>query len=334
MIAELYILAAFILDSILGDPVYPLHPIRLVGILIAKGENLFRRITPWQFLNGLAMALFIILFTWGFATLLLRGATYIDSLYGVPLLYSLFSLYLLYSCLALHDLCKESRKIYTLLEDGSLDRARQALSMIVGRDTATLSEKEIVRAAVETVSENFVDGILSPLIYAAIGGAPLALAYKAINTLDSMVGYKNERYILFGRPSARIDDAANFIPARLSPLFIAAGGLLLNITSDRSISPIRALTIAIRDGQKNPSPNSGISEAATAGALGIELGGTNYYQGKTSHKQIIGDRRKELSREDILRANRLVILASISALFFVLVLSIIAREFLIPKIFF
>jgi adenosylcobinamide-phosphate synthase len=179
-------------------------------------------------------------------------------------------------------------RVYRALEKEDVDSARKNLSLIVGRDTHSLDKQDIIRATIETVSENTVDGIISPLFYAFIGGAPLALAYKAVNTLDSMVGYKNERYKDFGWASAKIDDWANFIPARLSIMFLPVACWLAGKNG------LNSWKLVWRDGKKNPSPNSGIPQAAVAGALGIQLGGMNFYNSIPSPKLLIGDRLNSL----------------------------------------
>ena len=179
----------------------------------------------------------------------------------------------------------------------------------MGRDTAQLNEKDIIRAAIESLSENTVDGIISPIFYACIGGAPLAMAYKAVSTLDSMIGYRNEKYIDLGWFSARLDDAANYIPARLSVVLIALAALFLYPRR-----ALRAFKTGIRDGHKSPSPNSGYAEACFAGALGIQLGGGSTYGGRLSHKPLLGTHEQEIQSSDILKAIRLLWLASAEAL--------------------
>jgi adenosylcobinamide-phosphate synthase len=207
---------------------------------------------------------------------------------------------LCWSCLAARSLHRESKLVADALVRGDLAEARRYLSYIVGRDTANLEEEEIWRAVVETVAENTSDGVIAPLFYLMIGGPVLGLAYKAVNTLDSMVGYKNERYLLFGRASARFDDLANYIPARLSGLLIGLAAPFLGL-------PVkRAWEIMRRDGRNHSSPNSGIPEAAVAGALGVRLGGTNFYGGVPVEKPTIGDPLTPLSFDAWKRAVRLM----------------------------
>jgi len=186
--------------------------------------------------------------------------------------------------------------VYRALKEDNLELARERVSRIVGRDTRDLDEEEIVRATIETISESTVDGIISPLFYAVLGGAPLAMAYKAVNTLDSMVGYKSEKYLQFGWFSAKLDDMVNYIPARISIVLIPIASLIVRQRG------LMALKIIFRDGKKSPSPNAGIPEAGFAGALGIQLGGINFYQGVKEYRPILGEKLKKKSPKDILKA--------------------------------
>ena len=200
---------------------------------------------------------------------------------------------IIYTALSIKDLGVESLAVFNALKKGDMDRARMFLSKIVGRDTANLDEREIIRATVETIAENIVDGIISPLFYAFLGGASLVMTYKAINTLDSMVGYKNKRYINFGWAAAKIDDITNFIPARLSIIFLVLASWI------SGYNPINTWNITMRDGRKNPSPNSGLPEAAVAGALGVRLGGLNYYNSIATEKPYIGNNINQLNKSHI-----------------------------------
>jgi adenosylcobinamide-phosphate synthase len=228
------------------------------------------------------------------------------------------SSFLLYTAFAAKDLKVESMEVFRALKDRDLNRARKKLSMIVGRDTNNLSEPEIIRASVETVAENTVDGIISPLFYAFLGGAPLALAYKAVSTLDSMVGYKNERYMNFGWASARLDDLANFIPARISILLLPVASFL---TGKDGINSWR---VVLRDGRKNPSPNSGIPEAAIAGALRVQLGGVNFYNSVASSEPVIGDSLNTLEAGHIKESIRISHISSALLLLIGIFLSYLA----------
>jgi adenosylcobinamide-phosphate synthase len=191
-------------------------------------------------------------------------------------------------------------KIYRLLEAGDGETAKKELSMLVGRDTRDMTRPEIARACVETVAENSVDGLIAPLFFAAIGGGPLALAYRAVNTCDSMVGYRNARYEQFGKASARLDDAANFIPARIAIPLVALAALFLKLDAKG------ALHIGLRDRLKHPSPNSAHAEAAFAGALGVQLGGLSHYGGVPKEKPMLGDARMPLEPDHIARSVRLL----------------------------
>ena len=221
------------------------------------------------------------------------------------LAYFIVNTILIYTTLATKCLKDESVKIYKVLKTGDLEKSRIQLSYIVGRDTTNLNEKEIVRATVETVAENTVDGIIAPLFYGFIGGAPLAMAYKAVNTLDSTVGYKNDKYYYLGFASAKIDDIANYIPARLGVILLSLGSLFAGFNFKD------ALKIGIRDRKNHKSPNCAFSEGAVAGALGIQLGGTNVYFGKEVYKPTIGDKTREIEIEDIVRTNKIMYSSSI-----------------------
>lgn len=214
-----------------------------------------------------------------------------------------------YYSLSTRCLAEEANAVLQRLRQGDVPGARQRLSRIVGRDTECLEEQDIVRATLESVSENTVDGVIAPLFYASLGGAPLALAYKAINTLDSMIGYTDERYREIGWFSARLDDIANFIPARLSLLVIPFATLLLDPSR-----ALRSLCIGIRDGHRSPSPNAGNPEACFAGALGIQLGGPSTYGGIRHDKPLLGDAERQIELDDIQRGVRLLWLSSLSCM--------------------
>jgi adenosylcobinamide-phosphate synthase len=232
-----------------------------------------------------------------------------------PYLYHLVNILLMYTCIAARCLSEEGKRIYRALGEGDLGKSRKLLSMIVGRDTDRLDESGITRGTVETVAENTSDGVIAPLFYMFLGGAPLAMAYKAVNTLDSMVGYKNDRYLHFGWASARFDDAANYIPSRITGMLMVAASMLLRLDHKRS------LVILIRDSRSHSSPNSGFPEAAVAGALGVQLGGTNYYFGKPVEKPTIGESLRPLEGQDIKRTIGLLYISSILALALFSVLS-------------
>jgi len=288
----LAIVLAYLLDLILGDPYYLPHPVRGMGKLI---EYLERKLRNTSVLAGMILAIAVVGLVYLGSLFAIRFADNVNTWAGFAI-----STVLIFSTLSTRSLDKEARSVYESLKLGNIEEARARLSLIVGRDTQGLDQDEIIRATVETVAENSVDGIISPLFYAALGGAPLALAYKAINTLDSMVGYRNERYLHFGWFSAKLDDAANYIPARLSILLVPLASLILRKRASSALHTI------LRDGKKSPSPNAGIPEAGFAGALGIQLGGVNYYQGGETAKPILGSRAKQRDEEDIIQAINLM----------------------------
>lgn len=302
-ILSLTIVAGYILDLIFGDPQWFPHPVRAIGWIIRKLEAFLAGCVPNKRLGGCLLSFIVIAGTFFFTLSIIKLGNFINPYLGFAI-----SVFFIYTSLATRDLIVESTQVYKNLKTGVLETARRKLSLIVGRDTAGLKEKEIIRATVETVSENIVDGILSPLFYAFIGGAPLAMAYKAVNTLDSMVGYKNEKYIDFGWSSARLDDVINFIPARISSSLIAVSSFILGKRSGNS------LKTAIRDGNKHPSPNSGYPEAAMAGALGVRLGGPSTYGGRLYVKPYIGKEENSMQPQLINEALAITFTSSILAL--------------------
>ncbi|SHK43030.1 adenosylcobinamide-phosphate synthase CbiB [Desulforamulus aeronauticus] len=290
------VVAALLLDLMVGDPRWLPHPVVVIGGFIQKGEKLVRRFVSPPMGKGLRLGgialVAVICFstyfcTWGFIWLAAKVHVYLG--WAVHL-------WLLSTTLAVKSLHQHARAVAVPLALGDLSAARRAVAMIVGRDTKCLQERGITRATVETVAENTVDGIISPLFYAFIGGAPLAMTYKAINTLDSMIGHRNEKYLYFGWAAARLDDLANYLPARLAGFcyVLAAIGTPGGMQGTRQ-------TIQ-QNAPKHPSPNSGIPEAAVAGALGIKLGGTNYYQGQVSHRAPMGQEKYPLEYRHIEQA--------------------------------
>ena len=276
---------AIVIDLIVGDPRTLPHPVVLMGRAISWYERLWNRGTAQQRrLSGAFLTVTVVGGVWFSSWLLLILLARLH-----PGLALLAELWLLSTTLAIKGLGEASRAVVEPLRKGDLPAARQALGMIVGRDTQGLDEAEITRGTVETVAENTVDGITAPLFFALIGGAPLALAYKAVNTLDSMVGYKNQRYGDFGFASAKLDDVANWIPARLTALCLWVAGLLLSISGVLSLRWKGALQGTCRDAPRHPSPNAGWPEAMVACLLGVRLGGTNFYQGIASHRATLGE---------------------------------------------
>ena len=307
------ILTAFLLDLFFGDPNYSWHPVRIIGGWIQKTEAWLRSRIAGERLAGLFQAVLIPLAAFVSVWFLTELAFQIH-----PLLKSLVSIYFLYSAIAVTDLEKEARRIYVCLTNRKLETARENLSRIVGRDTKDLNEEQVTRATVESVAESFVDGILSPLFYAAIGGAPLAMAYKAINTLDSMVGRKTPRYLTFGAPAAKLDEWANWIPARISWFLIGIGAAFVNGRTQE------AWYAGWKDGAGTSFPNSAVPEAAFAGALGVELGGTNFYDGKKVDTPKLGFPMRSLELGDIRKAYHLMKMSAWTALVFALVLNALA----------
>lgn len=283
--------AALALDLALGDPRWLPHPVRGIGWMISRGEQ-------WLRGSGLPLRVAGVLLCVGVAS---ASAAIVWT--TLPL----GNVYWAYSFLALRSLDVESSRVVAALCARNLHQARAELARIVGRDTATLDEPEIVRAAIETVSENFGDGVVAPLFYLALLGPAGMAAYKAVNTLDSMVGYKDERYRDLGWASARLDDVLNYIPARLSALITWIAAALLGMNFSHTVR------VTFRDASSQPSPNSGWPEAAFAGALGIRLGGVNWYRGVQSRKPHLGDALRPLSTDEFARARRLLYCAGLIA---------------------
>jgi adenosylcobinamide-phosphate synthase len=299
MTLEIQIAIALLLDLALGDPRWMPHPVRLIGWLIGSLERPARRVIPDVRLAGSLTALTVILAAI-LGTAVLIGIA--EALH--PLLGDAVSILLLYMTFAARDLADHSSAVWRALDKGDLMEARRLVSWLVGRDTERLSEPEIVRAAVESVAENTVDGVIAPLFFAVLGGPAAAMAYKAASTLDSMIGYRSERYIDFGRTAAKIDDGVNWLPARLAvPILSAAAAF----TGQRAADAWR---IARRDGRKHMSPNAGIPEAAFAGALGIRLGGVMERRGEPVDLPTLGDPIITLSRCHIPTANRMMFAAT------------------------
>jgi adenosylcobinamide-phosphate synthase len=301
---EYQIFAAFVLDLLLGDPRWLPHPAKLIGRFAAALEAPLRRSISNARTAGVIAVAIVLSITGSVAFGLIHCAAVLHPMAG-----DIASILLLYTAFATRDLAQHANAVYRSLTRDNLAEARQRVSMIVGRDTAKLDEREVVRATVESIAESLVDGVTAPLFFAVLGGPVGAMLYKAVNTLDSTFGYKNERYIQFGWASARLDDVANFLPARLTAPLVAVAAALLGHNA------IRALRTWLRDGGKHASPNAGLSEAAVAGALGVQLGGTNYYGGEPSEHPRMGDPTRPLERHDIPRANALMLATATLALF-------------------
>lgn len=281
---------AFAVDLLLGDPPGLPHPVVFIGMLITRLEKWLRKpglSNRTLFWRGAALSVTVVATTFFATRGMVRLAASLHPVAGF-----IVHTGLLYTTLAVKSLAGAARAVAKPLAAGNLPGAREAVAMIVGRDTANLDETGVARAAVETVAENTVDGITAPLFYTLVGGAPLAMAYKAINTMDSMLGYKNDRYLFFGRFAARLDDAANWLPARLTvPVMLLAARLL-------KMNWVSALKTVLRDGKKHESLNSGLPEATMAGALGVVLGGESSYGGRISARPLLGDGRC-VQKEDI-----------------------------------
>jgi len=295
--------SAFLLDLLLGDPRWLPHPIRGIGLAITRLESRIRSYAHEAralMLGGCLLTLCIVAGTFLASWLVLSLFYWMDRWLGV-----FVAVYLAYTAIAVRDLYKQSWAVIKALRSDDLEGARFLLSRVVGRDTEELEPEEIIRAVIETVAENFSDGVAAPLFYMALAGVPGAMAYKAASTLDSMVGYRNERYAHLGWCSARLDDVLNFIPARLSALLIVAAAFLLRLDARN------AWRIFLRDGGNHKSPNSGRPEAAMAGALGVQLGGPSRYEGIIVEKPRIGDPLEEFSIPRVLEAEQVMFIASV-----------------------
>ncbi len=298
MIGPSELLLAFLVDLAIGDPRWLPHPVRMMGKAVSRSELFLRRhlSTP----SGEKKAgIFLVLMIVGpsfLITLVLQEAIFRASDRTWVFVGTVILVYLIASTIAVRGLIHSAGLVIESVKDGSLVSARRKLSMIVGRDTESLSEQEVLKAVTETLAENLSDGVVAPLFYLALGGLPLAITYKAINTLDSMVGYKNNTYINFGWAAARLDDIANYIPARITGLLIVLS-VFVTAVFRRNDNPLpsacRAFRIMLRDGKNHTSPNSGIPEAAMAGGLGIRMGGPSRYGGILVEKPYIGEAEKE-----------------------------------------
>ncbi|MCL5986735.1 MAG: adenosylcobinamide-phosphate synthase CbiB [Actinobacteria bacterium] len=315
------LLLGYLLDLMIGDPVYPLHPVRVIGRAANSLEMHLRGKFGREFLAGLIFAVLIVFAS----TCITWAVVFLSSLIN-PYLSLAFSTFFIYSSISVRDLIKHALSVKNALIQGDVVLARKRVSLMVSRRTENLSENEIICAVIESVSENTVDGIISPLFYASIFGAPGAMGYKAASTLDSMIGYKDERYINFGRASARLDDALSFIPARLSVMIFTFAALLCGK------NPIRTIRIVFRDRGKSASPNAGIPMAAIAGALNIRLGGAYDYDGKKEDKPEFGGDRRELRSSDIDSCIRLTYVSSFLALLLVILFRIGILTLLLPRI--
>jgi adenosylcobinamide-phosphate synthase len=275
------------------------HPVRGIGYLAEHMEAPARYIAPGPRSAGILTTSVVVLIT---------GLTAVGMVYGLslahPIAGDIASVWLIYSSIAIRDMHHHSKGVYGALTDGNLGQARQRVAMIVGRDTETLDEVGIIRASVESTAESIVDGVTAPLFFTLLAGPVGAIVYRAINTLDSTFGYRHGRYRYFGCASARLDDVANYLPARLTAPLICLSALITGANGQE------AFRILWRDARNHTSPNAGLSEAAVAGVLGIQLGGTNYYFGKAVEKPTIGDQKGKIVPDHIIQANRLSLCTS------------------------
>jgi adenosylcobinamide-phosphate synthase len=299
--------AAYFVDHLAGDPEWFPHPVRLIGAAVSIGESWLRRpgqSSSFELLSGTGLTIAVVGSSYWITAAIIRLAHRCSPVWG-----STVELALAWTCLAARNLEQEATAVTAALQTGDLPHARARLARIVGRDTETLDSRGVSRAAIETVAESASDGIMAPLFYMALGGVPLAMAYKAVNTLDSMIGHADSSYFYFGKTAARLDDAANYLPSRISALAIVAAAKLLSHTD-----PQAAWRIWQRDGSKHKSPNAGQPESAMAGALHVSLGGDNTYAGELIPAQRIGAEFQPPSPDEATQAIRLVSVASLIGL--------------------
>lgn len=301
LIIILPVLIGFALDCILGDPYSMTHPIRLIGNLISKTEKLIRRIFQNNLkLGGFFLVLIVILLSVSVPLIILTAAYKIHVILGIAV-----ESVMCYYLIAAKCLKDESMKVFHAENEHDTEKARKAVSMIVGRDTAVLDDKGIIRAAVETVAENTSDGVTAPIIFMSLWGAAGGFFYKAVNTMDSMIGYRNEKYADLGFYAAKLDDILNYIPSRITALAMIISSAFLGYDFRN------AYKIWKRDRRKHASPNSAQTESVCAGALNIRLAGDAYYFGELHKKEFIGDNNREIENEDIKRANRIMYISSL-----------------------
>ena len=305
---------AYVLDLIFGDPQNIIHPVQIIGKMINIGEKSllekkYKSDRKYKFFAGMILNITVISLTYGITYLIPRTSEN-------SIILTVAEIYLMYTVFSINSLAREGNRVYNILKEGNIERARKDLSYLVSRDTGTMDEKMIIRSTMETISENTVDGIVAPMMYMFLGGLPLSMTYKAINTFDSMVGYKNEKYMDFGKFSAKLDDVANFIPARITGILIVIGSIILGYDYKNS------LKVFIRDRKNHSSPNSGHAEAGVAGALGVQFGGRVSYFGKEVDKPVIGDKIKDFELEDIKKNIKIMYVASFLSLIVFSVISL------------
>jgi len=290
IIPPVILILAFLLDAAIGDPRWLPHPVRVIGRVISWIEKILRKYfkSPSQEKIGGAILVSVIVIPVFLITFSVCSAILLFTDSPIYLIGIILLIYLTATTIAVRELINSAQAVIMAVEDRDIKTARNNLSMIVGRDTENLNEEKILKATMESLAENLSDGIIAPVFYLALGGLPLAMAYKAINTLDSMVGYKNEKYVNFGWAAARLDDIANYIPARISGALIVLSSFLIRLFTDSPIHPFTSIKVMISDGRNHTSPNAGIPEAAMAGALGVKFGGPSTYGGIVVDKPFIG----------------------------------------------
>ena len=313
------IILGFIIDCIFGDPYNFPHPVRLIGNLISELEKIMRKLFPDNlYIGGVLMSLSVIFLSTAVPFLILFLFYKINIVFGI-IAESIMCWYLI----APKCLKTESMKVYKAVSENDIEKSRKAVSMIVGRDTQFLDFEEVIKATIETVAENTSDGVTAPVFYMSFGGAVLGFFYKSVNTMDSMVGYKNEKYKDFGRFSAKFDDVLNYIPSRLTAVLMVISAFILKYDGQS------AYTIWKRDRLKHASPNSAQTESVCAGALNVRLAGDAFYFGKLCKKQYIGDNIRPVEKDDIIKANRLMYVTTI----LMIVLSVILRVIIMGVLF-
>ena len=305
----------YILDLIFGDPYWMPHPVRFIGNLISILEKVIRRFMPktkrGEYIGGIILTVMVVSISMVIPLVIILMAKSINTYLALTV-----ETFMCYQILATKSLKVESMKVYDELAKNDLPSARKAVSMIVGRDTKDLTFSGVAKAAVETVAENTSDGIIAPMIFIAIGGAPMGFFYKAINTMDSMVGYKNEKYMNFGRFAAKLDDVVNYLPARISAYQMILSSFFLRYDYKN------AFKIYKRDRYNHASPNSAQTESVCAGALDVQLAGNAYYFGKLYEKPTIGDNIREINYDDIKKANRLLYCTSFISIVIISIIKI------------
>ncbi|MFQ5963598.1 MAG: adenosylcobinamide-phosphate synthase CbiB [Candidatus Scalinduaceae bacterium] len=316
---------AFILDIVIGDPRWLPHPVRIIGKCVEFLERLLKKVfiserpaftVHVDRLAGVFLAGVIVSGTYLITYEIINIFSHTGRIVEIAI-----STIIVFFSLSTRDLLKEAKGILEALKSGNIIKARENLSRVVGRDTHNLNEHQITRGCIETTAENSVDGIIAPLFYAFIGGPALAMAYKAVNTLDSMIGYKNTEYINLGWASAKLDDIVNYVPARIAAIMLPISSYIC------AADYLNSTKIVKRDGRKHPSPNSGIPEAAIAGALGIRLGGSSTYKGITADKPSIGDPVNDIVLGNINQTIRIVFVAAVLSVVSGIIIILIVNKF-------